>query len=342
MTQRLEYIDQLKGLAMLLVVIGHVIVFCGLGYDNCFIRNITMMNMPLFFFLNGLVISEKMFLKGLLRKTYQLLLPFLSWGTLMILYRNSTFLDFLFNYWKYGYWYLLVLLEFFIVQTGLNYINRLINSKKRWWIDTVVFLFVYLVLRFVVRFIPDETNGLVDYWQFITYFPYFFLGGFIKRYFPINKMLKYSNLIITLTLLFLVPFYVLWYHEKYVEIVQIALPINIILLLFITFGLLNIECRIISKSEGTKLVMKFNAILSMIGKHTLAIYMMQFFVFRFINLDSLFPLLYDGHNYFAIFFISALIAILICYLCMLGEWILMKSQLLSFLFFGKYMIRKVQ
>ena len=45
MTQRLEYIDQLKGLAMLLVVIGHIIVFCGLGYDNIFIRNITMMNM---------------------------------------------------------------------------------------------------------------------------------------------------------------------------------------------------------------------------------------------------------------------------------------------------------
>lgn len=36
MTQRLEYIDQLKGLAMLLVVIGHIIVFCGLGYDNIF------------------------------------------------------------------------------------------------------------------------------------------------------------------------------------------------------------------------------------------------------------------------------------------------------------------
>lgn len=88
MTQRLEYIDQLKGLAMLLVVIGHIIVFCGLGYDNIFIRNITMMNMPLFFFLNGLVISEKMSLKGLLRKTYQLLLPFISWGALMVLYRK--------------------------------------------------------------------------------------------------------------------------------------------------------------------------------------------------------------------------------------------------------------
>lgn len=51
MTQRLEYIDQLKGLAMLLVVIGHIIVFCGLGYDNIFIRNITMNEYASFFLL---------------------------------------------------------------------------------------------------------------------------------------------------------------------------------------------------------------------------------------------------------------------------------------------------
>lgn len=45
MTQHFEYIDQIKRLTMLLVVIGNIIVFCGLGRDNNFIRNITMMNM---------------------------------------------------------------------------------------------------------------------------------------------------------------------------------------------------------------------------------------------------------------------------------------------------------
>ncbi len=64
MTQRLQYIDQLKGLAMLLVLIGHVIVFCGLGYDNVFMKHIVMMNMPLFFFLNALVINKIGITKG--------------------------------------------------------------------------------------------------------------------------------------------------------------------------------------------------------------------------------------------------------------------------------------
>lgn len=335
MTQRLEYIDQLKGLAMLLVVIGHVIVFCGLGYDNSFIRNITMMNMPLFFFLNGLVISESLSFKGLLRKTHQLLLPFFSWGILITFYRNSTFFDFLFNYWKYGYWYLLVLLELFMAQMGLNSINQLINTKKRWWIDVAIFLFVYQVMRFSTRFIPNEINGLIDYWQFIGYFPYFFLGGFIKRHLLIDKMIKHSNLLITFFLLLLIPLYVLWYHERFIGIIQIALPIDIILLLLMIFSLSDKEYRIVSQSEGENFVIRMKSQLSKIGKHTLAIYMMQFFLFRFIDLKRLFPILYEDHNYFAIFFISAFIAILICYLCMLGEWILGKSQLLGFILLGK-------
>lgn len=335
MTQRLEYIDQLRGLAMLLVIIGHVIVFCGLGYDNSFIRNITMMNMPLFFFLNGLVISENMCLKGLLRKIRQLLLPFFSWGILIAFYRNSTFLDFLFNYWKYGYWYLLVLLEFFIAQMGLNYINQLINRKRRWWVDVTIFLFVYQALRFSTRFIPNEINGLIDYWQFIGYFPYFFLGGFIKRHLLIDKMINHSNLLITLFLLLLIPLYVLWYHGRYIGVVQIALPIDIILLLLMIFSLSDKESRVISQSGGVNLAISMESLLSRIGKHTLAIYMMQFFLYRFINLKGLFSMLYEDHNYFAICLISTLIAILISYLCMLGEWILTKSQLFSFLLLGK-------
>lgn len=53
--QRFVYIDRLKGLAMLMVVVGHIFVFCGLEYDNMFINHIVAINMPLFLFLNGLV-----------------------------------------------------------------------------------------------------------------------------------------------------------------------------------------------------------------------------------------------------------------------------------------------
>lgn len=56
MNARISYIDQLKGIAILLVVLGHVI-----GYNNCensFLwRFIYSFHMPLFMFISGYVCS---------------------------------------------------------------------------------------------------------------------------------------------------------------------------------------------------------------------------------------------------------------------------------------------
>lgn len=57
MNGRIGYIDSLKGFSMLMVVMGHIIIFCTLNYENVFVRHIVLINMPLFFFLNGLVVK---------------------------------------------------------------------------------------------------------------------------------------------------------------------------------------------------------------------------------------------------------------------------------------------
>jgi fucose 4-O-acetylase-like acetyltransferase len=54
---RILYIDALKGVAMLMVIIGHILLFCGMNGDNNIIKNIMLINMPLFFFLNGLMVN---------------------------------------------------------------------------------------------------------------------------------------------------------------------------------------------------------------------------------------------------------------------------------------------
>lgn len=46
-TVRLAYIDRLKGLAMLMVVMGHLMIFCGLGYENPIIDSIVLVNLSL-------------------------------------------------------------------------------------------------------------------------------------------------------------------------------------------------------------------------------------------------------------------------------------------------------
>lgn len=82
MKKRLEYIDRLKGLAMIMVVAGHIIAFCGIGYNNIYMDNIVLINMPLFLFLNGLVVNKPSMANGLWyirKKICQILIPFLAW-----------------------------------------------------------------------------------------------------------------------------------------------------------------------------------------------------------------------------------------------------------------------
>ena len=57
MNYRIQYIDRLKGLAILLVVIGHLMAFCTHGERNPIYEVICSFHMPLFMFLSGLVLT---------------------------------------------------------------------------------------------------------------------------------------------------------------------------------------------------------------------------------------------------------------------------------------------
>lgn len=63
MKQRVEYIDAMRGFAIILVVIGHLIqtYYCDV-YSNAIFRVIYSCHMPLFFFISGCI--SKSYLDG--------------------------------------------------------------------------------------------------------------------------------------------------------------------------------------------------------------------------------------------------------------------------------------
>ena len=63
---RIVYIDSLKGLAILSVIISHVSVFLLVGKINLLSTFVGVYMMPLFFVLSGLVITEMRPLQNLL------------------------------------------------------------------------------------------------------------------------------------------------------------------------------------------------------------------------------------------------------------------------------------
>lgn len=80
--KRLLYLDSLKGLLIILVIIGHAVQFTIPEYEKNFIfRFIYSFHMPLFFFISGFLANRGKYDSDVVKKrAYQLLIPFVTWS----------------------------------------------------------------------------------------------------------------------------------------------------------------------------------------------------------------------------------------------------------------------
>ena len=331
-TVRLAYIDRLKGLAMLMVVMGHLMIFCGLGYENPLIDSIVLVNMPLFLFLNGLVVRELTFVDGkwyLFKKFRQIMIPFFLWGGLITLFRHDTYVNFFTSYWKFGYWYLIVLFEFYIVIVVINALTTIIKkylTEKH--LNYAIFLMIvlsYFMLRLGGRFIQPQISVITDYYQALEYFPYFAFGLIIKQFGITKYISKYQSQIIAFTLTAsLAGWYIILsgVDRELVTVMVRFMIITLLLSLFITLDKCNIKQKLANESLS---------ILSTIGRHTLSIYMLQYFFFRYINLSDLYDYLMATNNSLALIFVIIICAVILCYMCIAIEKLIDRSQYLRIL-----------
>lgn len=78
--ERLSWLDVLKGIGIILVVIGHI-------YSNCMIFNwVYSFHMPLFFLAAGWVYKEKHILADVKRRIQTIVVPYFSFGLLVLIY----------------------------------------------------------------------------------------------------------------------------------------------------------------------------------------------------------------------------------------------------------------
>ena len=113
--KRWEYLDAMRGLAILLVVAGHLMIRLGIsGYNNILWNIIISVHLPVFFFLSGYLGGKALNLKSLGGKCTQLILPGFLFFVLFSLSFGGNPMSFL----KYGfqeYWFTFVLFEMFLI-----------------------------------------------------------------------------------------------------------------------------------------------------------------------------------------------------------------------------------
>ena len=198
MTKRINYIDRMKGMAILVVVLAHVFLF-SLDMGNSLVfRFCASFEMPLFMFVSGFVayINPQMGgRKKLTKRFVSYICPAFMLSYILALYgfvvlgnRDVNVIDTLTG----GLWYLKALAFFVCLQAVLM-------KCKKIWIELVVIAFAECAFLIGWKTCPI-LHQLLCLEHCFFFYPFFMMGYYFRR-FNLVEMLKAKNWIFTISLI---------------------------------------------------------------------------------------------------------------------------------------------
>ena len=264
MKERLNYIDAIKGFAILLVVMGHVIAWQfgsfsdaqALGKPILLWNCIYAFHMPLFIFVSGLLFgyssfpTTKSYVTKIISRFWRLIIPYFVCGFLVFLWRGGRPLT---------YWYLLTLFQLIVVM-GVVYliVDKIKNNKVRIIVECITIVFLFLTLGFISKYCSYPWLTAYEWFPHLKQmFPYFVLGAFISRHTYINSLM--NNHVFSFSLIFFIAAFFI--SIPYIDRLQALAGIYCTFYLFM-------NCF----TEGHAV-----DYLKRIGRMTLYIYIMHFF-----------------------------------------------------------------
>lgn len=331
-TQRIGYIDAMRGFTMFLVVLGHVVALCWqLGPDTpSFHHYFTQMRMPMFFFISGFVLYKagvvwdwQQIVRFFKKKIpVQLISPFIFLVIFLHVTGTPLFNGFI-DKTKAGYWFTFVLLEYYVFYATVRFVFR-----NRWasWILLALGIFMYSVCwptMTVHNQTADNALALISAHQW-RFFLFFVLGTFTKQYFGQVERLLDSKWLLPLCIA------IFFGMNAFADVLPVkAIPMKGLLALtglVIMFSFFRNRQALFSQQTRLGRTMQY------VGRRTLDIYLIHFFLLpRYLSEYTLFK---DHPMPVIEFFVSSLIAIMIIAVCLLISNIIRLSPFLARFLFG--------
>lgn len=175
--------DAAKGFGIYSVVLCHLVTFLG-WHNELLLHWITSYYMPIFFLISGYFGYKKDFNpREVVDKRFkELIIPFLIVGLIINLcwswiYGISFWSHYLTDESKGGFWFLLVLFEFFVIYCLAKYV-----AKQK---DNIVFtiLFISYLLFFVLASVlPADICHLLSLNSIWKFLPIFIIGLLLRKY----------------------------------------------------------------------------------------------------------------------------------------------------------------
>lgn len=338
--KRFEFIDALKGFAILLVVMGHIIPWNFVSFEHAIElqptpillwKVIYMFHMPLFIFISGFLFGLSNFesIKEYVAKMYKkgkiLLIPYIVSGILVYMWRGVRPLT---------YWYLLTLFQLLVIVGCTNRIANCIKSKIiRIVVEILILLTILVLLNIIPRYFDHQYLhvGYEWYSHLREMFPYFVLGYLTMRYISIDSIM--NNFLYTLSILFFVIGLVIQIpHTTFLSINLVSLAG--IYLCFYIFNCCFVDGVVVNY-------------LKRIGKRTMSIYILHlFFVIQIVSIGDFFiELSKSGRMAFVSCFVlqflfSLSLSLIIMEMSLFLARLIKTSKLLSILILGDFQEKK--
>lgn len=279
--KRNRTIDILKGVSVLLVILGHSIQRSNLNYlDNTLFKLITAFNMPFFILLTGYVLGlnkRDLNFKWIVSKFNRLLIPLFAWSIIYFFLKDYSFTglkpyikfpDNLVQYIRvllihpdFTLWFLWVVFVYYLIYF---IINRIAPYHQN----------LILILNIIIlRILPASYLGIN---RIVFYYPIFIFGYFLAKY--KDNILKYTNIFTIMSFIAFPILFTQWNYNKPLFIKYIIIS-NPRILSFITDFYqyaLGVTGSIIIYSIIKLIKNKyFKEVLSYIGTISLEMYVLQ-------------------------------------------------------------------
>ncbi|MCF2659695.1 acyltransferase family protein [Parabacteroides distasonis] len=264
---RLDYIDVLRAFSMFLIVYSHLVHY-GLQ------RNLSLFNgwtntfmVPLFFFISGFVAynANRNFMeiiKKRLVKYYALCISPLIFLLCYSFYRETDFFASIGEPLKGGYWFTIVLFQ-------ISIIACVVNMSRHFYPNIIIRCCVTVLMMYGVYIISKynrttNASNFTDYLSlmYVTYYFYYYMLGEICRQF-LGKFHSLLSNSVCITIIFILSFVPLTDNQA-INYIPVTARVFLIYYMFYYF-----------RTSFNRRVM---CILLYIGRHTLEIYFIHYFL----------------------------------------------------------------
>lgn len=260
---RISELDYMRGIAIILVVMGHVVLF-SLKIDNAdIIMLFSIFHIPIFFTVSGFLAhknSERVCfyneMKRLLKRSMALLVPFVVWSLVNNVLKNSISGSLSIIYWG-GYWFFLALWWCDVLYIVINLISR------KWNLSLIADIILYAVIYAIIllgRLEGFDLGGWLPIINVQYYFPFFTIGILMRKHAVIYKysLNKY-------TYAFGLVFVIIGWYFSYLH--------SYALFAVAAFGAVSVTWMACKEMNPNS---KVAGLLSIVGKKTLAVYAIHY------------------------------------------------------------------